>query len=82
MWSLGAVMSFYCNERHLFTNFPSILKWKGGKSPINNYDLEYSSDLRQIVANLLSPKASRRPTAQKVDDESMKNNRQRLDLPH
>ena len=80
MWSLGAVVSYRCNEKHLFTNITSILKWKGGKSTIDSG--KYGIDLRQLVANLLSPNASRRPTAQKVLAETLKNNRKRFDLLH
>ena len=80
MWSLGAVMSFHCNEQHLFTEWYSVTRWEGGQSTIDSG--EYSFDLRQLVADLLSPNDIFRPTAQKVYQECMKNNRQRLDLPH
>ena len=75
MWSLGAVMSFYCNKEHLFTSFPSIVKWKGGKSSLDSG--KYSLDLRQLVADLLSPDPKNRPTAKNVHEETYKNNRQR-----
>ena len=78
MWSLGAVMSFYCNEKHLFTSCTSVTEWKGGKSTINS--AKYSIDLRQLVADFLGPIASLRPTAQNVYAETQKNNRQRNDL--
>ena len=73
MWSLGAVMSFHCNEEHLFTSIPSILKWKGGKSTLDSG--RYSRNLRQLVADLLSPDPKRRLTAEKVNNETHKNDR-------
>ena len=71
-------MSFYCNEKHLFTSIPAILKWKGGKSSLDSG--KYSSDLRQLVADLLSPDPKKRPTAKKVCEETQMNNRERRDL--
>ena len=71
-------MSFRCNEKHLFTSIPSILKWKGGKSTLDSG--RYSLDLRQLVADLLSPDPKNRPTAMKVRKKTYKNNRIRVDL--
>ena len=80
MWSVGAVVSFLCNERHLFTSVGSVIGWQGGQNTIDSS--KYSIDLRQLVADLLSPNANFRPTAQKVLAETLKNNRKRFDLLH
>ncbi len=32
VWSLGAVMSFYCNNRHLFRSMQQVLSWEGGST--------------------------------------------------
>ena len=78
MWSLGAVISFYCNKgEHLFKDPRSVERWKGGKSTIRRD--KYSINLRQLVADLLSPNASSRPSAEKVWEESCKDNRQEGD---
>ena len=73
MWSLGAVMSFYCNGRHLFGDFPSVEKWVGGRSTLNKS--MYSINLRQLIADLLCPTANLRPTATKVVQECLKDGR-------
>ena len=65
MWSLGAVMSFYCNRRHLFNDVPSVLRWEGGKSTLERRH-EYSIVLRQLIAALLCPIAQFRPPASRV----------------
>ena len=77
MWSLGVVMSFYCNRRHLFGNVPSVLRWEGGRSTLVRRH-EYSIDLRQLIADLLGPIAHSRPTAIRVLQECDKNGRQDL----
>ena len=73
MWSLGAVMSFYCNRQHLFRNCPSVERWEGGRSTLNKTN--YSLDLRKLIADLLWPTASVRPTATKVLQECDKGRR-------
>ena len=79
MWSLGAVVSFLCNERHLFTSVASVVGWRGGQSPIDSG--KYSIDLRQLVADLLSPNATRRLTAPlRIHNACNMHNRQRHDL--
>ena len=73
MWSLGAVMSFYCNDRHLFGDCPSVEKWVGGRSTIDR--CKYSIDIRQLIADLLCPTANGRPTATKVVQDCLKDGR-------
>lgn len=77
MWSLGAVISFYCNRDHLFTDVDSVFEWKGGSSSLDRR--YYSGSLRGLVASLMLPNANRRPTAQRVLEESKKGNRTRLE---
>ena len=75
MWSLGAVMSYYCNKKHLFRDCPSVQRWAGGRSTLDRK--KYSLGLRQLIAELLSPTASLRPTATKVNLECHKDGRQK-----
>ena len=75
MWALGAVLSFIANKgNHLFKSEQHVRTWPGGKSTLNR-DL-YSIDLRQPIADLLTPTPSLRPTAEKVYNETFKENRQ------
>ena len=78
MWSLGAILSFYCNREHLFQDVSSVLEWEGGMSESNLDRDQYSAKLRGIVASLLLPIAKRRPTAAMVFEETMKGDRQRF----
>ena len=79
MWSLGAVISFCCNMKHLLTDPYSVSNWTGGISTLDEYT--YSSSLRRLVTSLLSPIAKKRLNAYQVLQETHKNNRQRHDLP-
>ena len=69
MWSLGAIISFVCNDAtHLFRNRGAVLAWPGGKSTLDRN--KYSITLRQLTADLLNPNAGLRPSAKKVYDAS------------
>ena len=75
MWSLGAIISAYCNRgRHLFSDAEDVCDWEGGKSTLDRDT--YTIGLRQMTADLMYPKAPLRPTAAKVLDECCKENRQ------
>jgi len=74
IWSLGAMMSYLCNRRHLFINWQQVANWAGGKSTISR--VKYSIDLRQLVADMLHPESESRPTAKHIEQECYKNNRQ------
>merc|ERR1712059_106560 len=75
IWSLGAIISFCCNNgRHLFPSVRKVVSWPGGKSTLDQK--KYSLDLRQLVADMLSPYEEYRPTAAKVRKETFKDNRQ------
>lgn len=64
-WSLGAIMSFYCNAgSHLFTKIKHVFKWNGCKCPIPSY---YSESLKTIIMSLMSPDPRSRPSATKVN---------------
>ena len=66
MWSLGAIISAYCNRgRHLFSDAEDVCDCD-----------TYTIGLRQMTADLMYPKAPLRPTAAKVLDECCKENRQ------
>ena len=73
IWSLGAVISFYCNGVHLFNSPNEVKAWKGGKSTLDRS--RYSIDLRQLTANMLNPNASMRPTASEIWSEVNKDGR-------
>jgi serine/threonine protein kinase len=76
MWSLGAVMSFWCNiGTHLFPNPAAVLQWPGVRSSLPKH---YSVALRGIIFGLLQPIPSRRPAAKKVLEETWKHNRQEI----
>ena len=76
MWALGAVLSFIANKgNHLFKSEQHVRKWPGGKSTLNR--ALYSIDLRQLIADLLNPTPSLRPTAEKLMSETFKENRQK-----
>ena len=69
-------MSAYCNAgRHLFNGPQPVLQWPGGKSTLDSN--KYTHGLRQLVADMLCPNAGLRPSAQRVNDETFKDNRQR-----
>ena len=81
MWSLGCVVSFIANKGdHLFQSEQQVRDWTCGSSL--NHDI-YSIDLRALIANLLRPTTpERRPTAERVKNESRKDNRQQSDEEH
>lgn len=65
LWSLGAVMSYVCNDgRHLFSNDADVLNWQGGRSTLPT---QYLFELRAVVANLLDPNYSKRFPASAID---------------
>ena len=75
MWALGAVLSFIANKGNdLFKSEQQVRAWPGGKSTLDR--AIYSIDLRQLTADLLYPKPELRPTAEKVNSECLKDNRQ------
>ena len=74
IWSLGAVISFICNERHLFWNPMEVAKWPGDKSSLDEF--KYSIDLRRLTADMLCPTPLTRPTASKIVSEAKTGNRQ------
>ena len=54
------------------------LNWSGGESSLNQND--YSLDLRKLVAEMLSPNANSRPSAQNIYDEALMYGRIRRDI--
>ena len=67
MWSLGAVMSFYCNlGKHLFLDLHVLARWSGNERSLPDY---YSRELRSLVAKLLNPDYRSRPSAANVISE-------------
>ena len=65
IWSFGAVISFVCNGgKDLFTNEKDVLKWRGGKSTLD--EKEYSIYLQKIVTNMLSPEEDSRLKAYEI----------------
>ena len=75
MWSFGAVISFIANKgNHLFKSVPNVLVWPGGKSSLDSS--VYSIELRQLTADLLNPDMNFRHSADKVNFEANKANRQ------
>ena len=63
MWSLGALISFWFNGKHLFKNVDEVLEWEGNSSTLSrNFS---KGGTRTAVAKLLHPDYHRRPD---VDD--------------
>lgn len=63
IWSLGAVITFYCNGQHKFTDCQMIKTWRK-KATISSG--KYSKDLVELVASMLDPKKRRRPSAEEI----------------
>lgn len=75
VWSLGAVMAFFCSSgRHLFPSEKDVAKWTGKASPLDGK--KYSADVCQVVSKMVSPGEGARPSAGSVLTETRKNNRQ------
>ena len=61
IWSLGAVMSFVCNNGiHLFNDKYDVMRWLGTEDPLPRH---FNSFLRNIVNRLLRPNYEERPSA-------------------
>jgi serine/threonine protein kinase len=76
IWSLGALIAFFCNAKHLFTSVEEVFGWTK-KNPLPGH---YSQDLKDLVARLLDPASSGRPMAAEIWSETKKNNRQKLEI--
>ena len=64
MWSLGAVMSFVCNNgTDLFNDKYDVMRWLGNEDPLPQ---GFNSTLRNIVIKLLQPNYKERPSAAEV----------------
>jgi len=63
IWSLGAVMTFVCNRRHLFTSWHMIQTWR--KQATIRRDM-YSVGLVDLLASMLDPVKGERPTAAEI----------------
>ena len=64
MWSLGAVMSFVCNNgEHLFKDKYDVMRWLGDEDPLPGH---FKSTLRNVVNMLLQPNYEERPSAAEV----------------
>ncbi|XP_066924926.1 probable myosin light chain kinase DDB_G0284661 [Clytia hemisphaerica] len=64
MWSLGALISFWYNGEHLFTDVDEVLEWEGNKSTLSN---KFSKKgIRTAVRQLLYPRPRIRLNADKV----------------
>ena len=64
IWSLGAVISFFCNRVHLFQSVQAVRAWPGGESSLDQN--KYSLKLRQITADMMNPLDTMRPTAANI----------------
>ncbi|XP_066925991.1 serine/threonine-protein kinase Nek6-like [Clytia hemisphaerica] len=63
MWSLGALISFWFNGKHLFTDVEDVLEWEGETSTLSRKFSKFG--IRTAVAILLDPDYHNRPD---VDD--------------
>ena len=64
IWSLGALVSFFCNRRHLFQSEYSVRRWPGGISTLDRN--KYCFALRQLTAHMMDPDESLRPSAKLI----------------
>ena len=76
IWSLGALISFFCNGEHLFCHPGVIQLW----SKTNVLPDHYSKDLKNLVASMLDPYPKNRPSAGNIDEETLKNDRQKVKI--
>ena len=61
MWSLGAVISFVCNNgEHLFKDKYDVMRWLGNEDPLPEH---FTATLRNVVNMLLQPNYQERPSA-------------------
>jgi serine/threonine protein kinase len=67
------LISFYCNGDHLFSNLPQVFKWTK-KTPLPDH---YSPELKDLVSRMLDPDEKGRPSADEVEKETYKDDRQR-----
>jgi hypothetical protein len=70
------VIAFYCKANHLFTSVEEVFGWTK-KDPL---PCHYSQDLKDLVAKLLDPDLSERPSAAEILSETWKNNRQKFEI--
>ena len=68
IWSLGAVISFFCNRRHVFQSVLAVRAWPGGRSSLDRS--KYSLNLRQMTADMMHPLDTMRPTAEMIKAKS------------
>jgi len=75
IWSLGCLMAFFVSRgNHLFFRQHEVLGFRG-ENVIKNRN-KYSSDLVNLILEMISPDERDRPTAREVYQESRKNDRQ------
>ena len=73
IWSLGAVISFYCNSNHLFADKWRVVSWT--KRPTIP-ESRYSRALVEMVAGMNDPNSRMRPNAETIVRECGKGGRQ------
>ena len=72
MWSMGAVISYAANDgHHLFRSRKDVFQWKGEKSPMKR-QFKYP-ELHALVLSLLSVDKDKRPSAEALYKDSLKN---------
>ena len=76
IWSLGALISFYCNGKHLFCH-PGVIQGWSKKNVLPDH---YSKDLKDLVASMLDPYPKNRPSAKNIEEETNKDNRRKDDI--
>jgi len=73
IWSLGAVISFYCNASHLFANEQMVRNWTRRLAiPADRY----SRTIIAMVASMNNPNPRMRPSAKTIVLECGKSQRQ------
>ena len=76
IWSLGAVITFVCNRRHLFTDPRVIQRWRKQATISSS---QFSQPLVDLVASMLDGIKGQRPTAAIIVQQTLLGNRRQLD---
>jgi serine/threonine protein kinase len=74
IWSLGAVMSYYCKGEHLFENTVMVKNWRRGPTIPPG---RYTQAIIGIAASMNDPNTKMRPSAKTIVEECGRPGRQK-----
>ena len=70
IWSLGALVAFFCNAKHPFKSIKKVMGWTIEDKTILD-DRRYSDALKALATSLLNPKRGERPKAAVIEKKAM-----------